>query len=281
MNQFYIAENGQKTGPFNIEELKQRAIYKDTLIWTESFDNWTRADQIPILKDIISSLPPPIPKTVEENQKEKIKSQLSSDSQSNIQSINPQDFTYAIFAAALSIILSFASYLIDDDNSKLYWKITIFTLFAEVRLWLYFRKYLENFKATKAIILTGWNIAMTISFGILEILLKILPDEGATEEWQDAETYALLLFVFFIVIAISSFIVWVKLGIALQKIKNDFIGLLKELGMSIAFLFPAVILLVIAGGIIENKTISLLGIALSNIPTVIMIMIFVRAKKTI
>lgn len=58
--QFYIAVNGQKTGPFSLEELKSKDIQKDTLMWTEGLDNWTKADHIPLLKDILRAIPPPL-----------------------------------------------------------------------------------------------------------------------------------------------------------------------------------------------------------------------------
>jgi len=59
--QYYIAVNGQKTGPFSFEDLKSKDIQKDTLIWTEGLDNWTKADHIPLLKEILRSTPPPMP----------------------------------------------------------------------------------------------------------------------------------------------------------------------------------------------------------------------------
>lgn len=58
--QFYIAVNGQKTGPFSIEDLKSKDIQKDTLMWTEGLDNWTKADHIPLLKDVLRAIPPPL-----------------------------------------------------------------------------------------------------------------------------------------------------------------------------------------------------------------------------
>ena len=59
--QFYYTVNGQQYGPFVIEELKTKGIYRDTLVWTTGLDVWTKAENIPMLKDIISNTPPPIP----------------------------------------------------------------------------------------------------------------------------------------------------------------------------------------------------------------------------
>jgi len=59
--QFYIALNGQQTGPFTIDDLKAKNIQRDTLIWTEGLDNWTKAEHIPLLKEVLRATPPPPP----------------------------------------------------------------------------------------------------------------------------------------------------------------------------------------------------------------------------
>lgn len=60
--QFYIVVNGQQQGPFSIPELKGMNLGKDTLVWTEGLDKWTKAEYVPLLKDILKVIPPPIPK---------------------------------------------------------------------------------------------------------------------------------------------------------------------------------------------------------------------------
>jgi uncharacterized RDD family membrane protein YckC len=54
---FYIAVNGQQTGPFIYEQLKGMNLKYDTMVWHEGLENWTRADQVPILMDIFNSHP--------------------------------------------------------------------------------------------------------------------------------------------------------------------------------------------------------------------------------
>ncbi len=61
--QFSIAVNGQQTGPFTIDDLKAKNIQRDTLVWTEGLDNWTKAEHISLLKDILRATPPPLPNT--------------------------------------------------------------------------------------------------------------------------------------------------------------------------------------------------------------------------
>ena len=61
--QFYIAVNGQQTGPFSLDDLKTKNIQRDTLIWTEGLDSWTKAEHVALLKDILRATPPPLPNT--------------------------------------------------------------------------------------------------------------------------------------------------------------------------------------------------------------------------
>jgi len=59
--QFYIVTNGQQAGPFTIDDLKAKNIQRDTLVWTEGIDNWTKAEHIPLLKEVLRATPPPLP----------------------------------------------------------------------------------------------------------------------------------------------------------------------------------------------------------------------------
>ena len=61
---FYIAIDGKQYGPYTFEELKLKDIRPNTLVWTERLDNWTKAEHIPLLKDIIKVGPPPLPPIV-------------------------------------------------------------------------------------------------------------------------------------------------------------------------------------------------------------------------
>lgn len=47
--EFYVAENGQPTGPFNLQQLAQKGITPDTLVWKEGMAGWEQAGNIPEL----------------------------------------------------------------------------------------------------------------------------------------------------------------------------------------------------------------------------------------
>jgi uncharacterized RDD family membrane protein YckC len=61
MANYFLVENGQQVGPFSYEQLSTKVIFKDTLVWTAELDTWTQAGYLPILKEIITQTPPPIP----------------------------------------------------------------------------------------------------------------------------------------------------------------------------------------------------------------------------
>lgn len=195
-------------------------------------------------------------------------------------SIATQNFRLAIGIAIISIILSILDNYF-DSNDDLSYRLSIFSTIAEICVLFYFRKYLENFKADKAIIMVNWYIALTIILGLLSIITKAIPEIDTSDEWKNTDTIMLLS----IIVMISFIIVSIKTGISLQKIKNDTVGLLKELGMALSYLLPITILFLfllgIVGGVMENKTISTIASILLNVPTIIMIIIFLRAQNKI
>lgn len=55
---YFIIINNQQTGPYTLEELFDRHITSDTLVWTEGMTNWTPAWQIEELHDILKGIDP-------------------------------------------------------------------------------------------------------------------------------------------------------------------------------------------------------------------------------
>jgi hypothetical protein len=65
MNKYYIVIDGTQQGPFSAEELKEKGVTSQSLIWTEGMDNWTEAKNIKALSEVIKITPPPIPQESE------------------------------------------------------------------------------------------------------------------------------------------------------------------------------------------------------------------------
>jgi hypothetical protein len=60
---YYIHQENQQKGPFSISELKMENITRETLIWFEGQNDWKKAEEIIEIAEILSSIPPPLPKS--------------------------------------------------------------------------------------------------------------------------------------------------------------------------------------------------------------------------
>ena len=62
---YYVATNGQQTGPFNENTLgmmvQMGALKKDTLIWKQGMAAWVAASQVAELSSLFEAVPPPLP----------------------------------------------------------------------------------------------------------------------------------------------------------------------------------------------------------------------------
>lgn len=62
---FYVAVNGQQTGPFTLEALQAQAasgqFTRDSLVWAQGMDGWKAAGQTPNLAGVFAAVPPPPP----------------------------------------------------------------------------------------------------------------------------------------------------------------------------------------------------------------------------
>ena len=54
---YYIAENGQPAGPFELAELQAHGLTVNSLVWCEGMPNWTSASQVPELMALLSGQP--------------------------------------------------------------------------------------------------------------------------------------------------------------------------------------------------------------------------------
>jgi membrane protease subunit (stomatin/prohibitin family) len=62
---FFVAVNGQQTGPHAIDALRQQvasgAIARETLVWKQGMPAWAAAAEVPELAALFSAAPPPLP----------------------------------------------------------------------------------------------------------------------------------------------------------------------------------------------------------------------------
>jgi len=128
-----------------------------------------------------------------------------------------------------------------------------------------------------------WCVSLQIFIGILVVILTFIFDvqskQGEQVGWTSVDSFSIFLGILLITVSISYLIVTIKLGNNLLKIKNDLVGLLKELGISIIIFMPISLVIAITGEIFETNSLRISASILESIPFIIMILIFVRAKR--
>ena len=50
---YYIAENGQPAGPFELKDLMQHGLTPNSQVWNEKMSGWTRASEVPELMTLM------------------------------------------------------------------------------------------------------------------------------------------------------------------------------------------------------------------------------------
>ncbi|GAB5519442.1 MAG: SPFH domain-containing protein [Rhodothermales bacterium] len=65
MKSFFVAVNGQQSGPFDVvtlsQQIQQGQITRETLVWTNGMPQWTAAGSVPELAQHFGAVPPPLP----------------------------------------------------------------------------------------------------------------------------------------------------------------------------------------------------------------------------
>jgi GYF domain 2 len=63
--QFFVAVNGQQTGPFTVPVLMQMAqsgtFTRESMVWKAGMSAWFAAGQVPEITSVFNSVPPPPP----------------------------------------------------------------------------------------------------------------------------------------------------------------------------------------------------------------------------
>lgn len=69
MKEYFFLTGKDQNGPFTIDQLADKGLTSETLIWSEGMENWQKLKDIPELIQIIKpkSVPPPPPSNKEEN----------------------------------------------------------------------------------------------------------------------------------------------------------------------------------------------------------------------
>jgi len=60
MKKYFYSDGTNSFGPFSIEELKEKEITRESLIWFQELGEWKKASAIEELNDLFTLVPPPI-----------------------------------------------------------------------------------------------------------------------------------------------------------------------------------------------------------------------------
>ena len=62
---YHVAVDGQTTGPFTLDELRQKAasgeLTRETHVWTDGMDGWAKAGEVEAVRAVFPAVPPPPP----------------------------------------------------------------------------------------------------------------------------------------------------------------------------------------------------------------------------
>lgn len=109
MKEIYYENNGQQTGPINIDDLKPLQINGETLVWYEGLSEWTKAKNISDLNDYFSKLPPPLP--ARQNIKENLKFDLTYEKETDALTVGIALFLTPFFLKLIGV------FNIDNEQS--------------------------------------------------------------------------------------------------------------------------------------------------------------------
>src|SRR5690348_4841739 len=60
MSQYFIHDGDHQTGPYTIEQLKEKRMLVSKMVWKEGMNDWAPANTIEELRGILATEPPPI-----------------------------------------------------------------------------------------------------------------------------------------------------------------------------------------------------------------------------
>ena len=60
MKKYFINTGNRKEGPFSAEELIQKNISRETMIWTSQYADWVQAGDVPELVVLMKDIPPSV-----------------------------------------------------------------------------------------------------------------------------------------------------------------------------------------------------------------------------
>lgn len=120
MKKYYLHNGSENIGPFDMEELKEKKITRDTPIWCEGMSDWKNASAIDDLKSVLASIPPPIKKETIIQEQKKISTNIEEPKSSFWSSLKKLIIILLVVVGIVTIISLIASS--NDSSSKKFYE---------------------------------------------------------------------------------------------------------------------------------------------------------------
>ena len=69
IKKYFIAQGSNTEGPYSIEELKNKDITDQYLIWTSGMSSWINVQEFAELQDVVQKSPPQTPYEIKKQKK--------------------------------------------------------------------------------------------------------------------------------------------------------------------------------------------------------------------
>lgn len=117
MKKYYLHNGSENIGPFDIDELKEKKISRDTPVWCEGMMDWKNASEVDELRGILSAIPPPLKKETAIPTQQKINKQTEESNGNNFwASLRKLVIIILVVVGIIAVIGSIASN--NDSSSK-------------------------------------------------------------------------------------------------------------------------------------------------------------------
>lgn len=111
---YFIIKDGLKSGPFSYDELSQFNLSSSTMVWRDGLEEWTKANTVSELQDLITTEPPPIPSEIivdVEPSSQKVKNGDQQQSNEGVKkNILAVELKNLFFVAVVALVIAACSY---------------------------------------------------------------------------------------------------------------------------------------------------------------------------
>lgn len=130
MKEYFFLKDKEQNGPFSIEQLLDKGLTNETLIWTDGMENWQKLKDIPELVQTLKpkSIPPPPPNETEEKiSKTEVSGQLKVTTERTpnptIEAIKPSKATLTLLIIwcgfhLFALLMSYSQIKVFNDQVK-------------------------------------------------------------------------------------------------------------------------------------------------------------------